>query len=72
MTKKYAGGRPVSEGEWQSEAHTGRKQNQAAKEAFSTGPHARTDPNAGRPNGPLIPMYQVPVKPQKKGSTDGE
>jgi hypothetical protein len=64
-TKKYSGGRKVREGERQAEAHTGRKQNVKAKAAFKQGPTARTDRNAGRANGPLLPASQVAVPPQE-------
>jgi hypothetical protein len=35
--KLYSGGRKTREGERQSEAHTGRKQNQSAKTEFRSG-----------------------------------
>jgi hypothetical protein len=45
-----------------TEAKTGRAANQKAKTTFKKGPHARTDKNAGRANGPLIPVHQVEVR----------
>jgi hypothetical protein len=73
-TKKYAGGRKVTPGESQAEARQGRRQNVAHKARFKTGPHARTDANAGRADGPLLPLHQIAVKPRKKagGNADGE
>jgi hypothetical protein len=72
--KLYAGGRKVREGAKQAEAHTGRDQGVAHKARFKQGPFARTDRNAGRAEGPLLPAGQVATPPQKKagGSTDDE
>jgi hypothetical protein len=64
--KKYAGGRKVVQGPRQTEAHTGRKQNQEHKSKFSAGPHAKNDPNAARSNGPLLPLHQVEVRRRRK------
>jgi hypothetical protein len=64
--KLYSGGRKVVEGKRQAEAHRGRTENQDHKSRFSAGPHAKNDPEAGRPNGPLLPLHQVEVKPRRK------
>lgn len=64
--KLYSGGRKVVEGKRQSEAHEGRKQNREHKDAFKQGAFVKNDPNAGRPNGPLLPLYQAAVKPARK------
>jgi hypothetical protein len=58
--KKKIGARTI--GPKKAEALAGRKQNQKHKAGFKTGPHARTDENAGRKT-PLIPEEKVVTPP---------
>ena len=59
--KLYRGGLKNVRGEKQQETLTGRPENQQHKANFRSGPHARTDPNAGRVT-PLIPSHQIATK----------
>jgi hypothetical protein len=52
-----------------AEALSGRQENQKHKSRFKSGPHAKNDPNAGRPNGPLLPLRQAAVKPARKAKS---
>ena len=54
----HSGGRKVVPGAKQKEAHTGREENQKHKANFKQDAFVKNDPNAGRPNGPLIPRGQ--------------
>jgi hypothetical protein len=55
-TKVQIGARRL--GPKKAETLNGRKQNQEHKANFKQGAFAATDPNAGRPNGRLIPGRQ--------------
>jgi hypothetical protein len=52
------------------EALSAREENQKHKARFKAGAFAATDPNAGRPNGRLIPSHQNPTPPASEESTD--
>jgi hypothetical protein len=56
--KVHQGGRKAVPGPRQKEALSGRGENQKHKSNFKAGAFAATDPNAGRPNGRLIPERQ--------------
>ena len=53
-----------------AETLDGRKENLQHKSNFRAGAFAATDPNAGRPNGRLIPGCQNATPPASEESTD--
>jgi hypothetical protein len=62
----HSGGRKATPGPKQKEAHQGRKQNREHKASFKDGAFVRNDRNAGKSEGPLVPLHQVEVKPARK------
>jgi hypothetical protein len=54
----HSGGRKVVHGPRQKEALSGREENRKHKSNFKAGAFVKNDPNAGRPNGPLIPSHE--------------
>jgi hypothetical protein len=60
-TPVHSGGRKTVLGPRQAEARTGRDNNRKHKSNFKSGAFVKNDPNAGRPNGPLIPSRENPT-----------
>ncbi len=67
-TKVQIGARTL--GPKKAETLSGREENQKHKARFKAGAFAATDPNAGRPNGRLIPSHQNATPSAREESTD--
>jgi hypothetical protein len=61
----HSGGRKVVHGPRQKEALSGREENRKHKSNFKAGAVVKNDPNAGRPNGPLLTPHQNATPPAR-------